>query len=122
MTQTHVLVVAHMKKGETEDKPSGKWGIKGSGGITDMADTVVEVWRNKPRERAIARAALPDATPLDEKFASQPDAMLLVHKQRATGKEPMVNLWFDPTTTQFLSGPDHTPRPMLEFSATAIAA
>jgi twinkle protein len=122
LTQTHVMVVAHMKKGETEDKPSGKWGIKGSGGITDMADTVIEVWRNKPRERAIARAALPDATPLDEKFASQPDAMLLVHKQRATGKEPMVNLWFDPTTTQFLSGPDHTPRPMLEFSATAIAA
>ena len=121
-TQTHVMVIAHMKKGETEDKPSGKWGVKGSGGITDMADTVVEVWRNKPRERAIARAGLPDAAPLDEKYASQSDAMLLVHKQRATGKEPMVGLWFDPITTQFLSGPDHTPRPMLEYSATAIAA
>jgi len=121
-THTHVMVVVHMKKGETEDKPSGKWGIKGSGGITDMPDTVVEVWRNKPRERAIGRAQLPNAAPLDEKYASQSDTMLLVHKQRATGKEPMVGLWFDPTTTQFLSGPDHTPRPMLEYSATAIAA
>lgn len=121
-TNTHVLIVAHMKKGETEDKPSGKWGVKGSGGITDMADTVVEVWRNKPRERAIERASHPDAPPLEEKWKEQADTVLFVHKQRATGLEPVISLWFDPISTQFLSGPSHTPRPMLEYSALSVAA
>jgi len=53
----HVMLVAHMRKTEGEDRPSGKMGVKGSGGITDMAATVVEVWRNKAREKAVARAA-----------------------------------------------------------------
>jgi twinkle protein len=130
-TQAHVAIVAHMRKTESEDKPAGKMSVKGSGGITDMADTLIEVWRNKPRERAIrmladANAKLREAgkppEELDEKYAKQADTLLLVHKQRATGKEPAINLWFHPTSTQFLSGPDHQPRPMVEYAATAVAA
>lgn len=120
-TQTHVAIVAHMRKGESEDKPAGKMGVKGSGGITDMADTLVEVWRNKPREKAI-RLAAESGEAVAEKYVNQADTMLLVHKQRATGKEPVIALWFDQTSTQFLSGPDHTPRPMVEYAATAAAA
>jgi twinkle protein len=115
------MLVAHMKKSETEDKPSGKMGIKGSGGITDMVSTVVEVWRNKPRERAILRSQQPDAGPLDEKYTPTgpcgAGTMLLVLKQNATGEEPSIRLWFDQDSTQFLAGPDHTARPMLEFYA-----
>ncbi len=113
----HVAIVAHMRKGETEDKSGGKFAIKGSGGITDMVDTVFEVWRNKPRERALAKAEA-DGTEPPEKYANQSDAMLYVHKQRATGKEPMVPLWFDKTTTQFLSSPSHRALPMLDWTAT----
>jgi len=117
----HVMLVAHMRKSESEDKPSGKMGVKGSGGITDMASTVIEVWRNKPREKAILRSEQPNAAPLDEQY--RPDGscgagtMLLVLKQNATGEEPSVRLWFDKDSTQFLAGPDHTPRPMVEFYA-----
>src|SRR5690606_3421268 len=50
-SQSHVAVVEHMRKGDSEDHPTGKFSVKGSGGITDMADTVSELWRNKPRER-----------------------------------------------------------------------
>jgi twinkle protein len=124
-TRAHVAIVAHMRKSEGEDKPAGKMGVKGSGGITDMADTVIEVWRNKPRERAIkaladANAKLSQACQplesLDEKYAKQADTLLLVSKQRATGLEPSIPLWFDKTSTQFLSGPTHHPRPMVEFT------
>jgi twinkle protein len=126
-TNTHVAIVAHMKKTETgEERPVGKMGVKGSGGITDMADTVIEVWRNKPRERAIkaldqkneelAKAGA-ELEKLDDKYQKQADTLLLVSKQRATGEEPVIPLWFDKTSTQFLSGPNQRPRPMVDFSA-----
>lgn len=120
MTGCHVALVAHMRKSEGEDKPSGKMGVKGSGGITDMAATVIEIWRNKARERAVARAQHDGAPPLAEKY--QPDGecgadtMLLVLKQNATGEEPSVRLWFDKASTQFLSHPDERPRPLVAFS------
>lgn len=115
----HVMLVAHMRKGESEDRPAGKMAVKGSGGITDMVATVVEVWRNKGREKAVSRAAEAHE-PLPEKY--QPDGkngagtLLLVHKQNATGKEPTVRLWFDGDSTQFLAKSDFRPRPMLPFS------
>lgn len=116
----HVMLVAHMRKSETEDKPSGKMGVKGSGGITDMASTVIEIWRNKPRERAVLRAEQTGAAPLDPKYqphgALGAGTVLLVLKQNATGEEPSVRLWFDKDSTQFLAGPDHHPRPMVDFS------
>jgi twinkle protein len=118
----HAIVVAHMRKAESEDHPSGKMGVKGSGGITDMVATVIEVWRNKAREKAVARAHEADE-PLPEKY--QPygpcgaDTLLLVHKQNATGKEPTIRLWFDPASTQFLAKHDHHARPLVAFSAVA---
>ena len=116
----HIMLVAHMKKSETEDKPSGKMGIKGSGGITDMVSTVVEVWRNKPREKAIFRSQQPDAGPLEEKYNPTgpcgAGTMLLVLKQNATGEEPSIRLWFDQDSTQFLAGPEHTATPMVDYS------
>jgi len=125
-TDCHVMIVAHMRKTESEDRPSGKMGVKGSGGITDMAQTVFEVWRNKARERALIRAAEPDAAPLPEKY--QPggiagsDALLLCLKQNATGKEPTMRLWFDKETMQFLAGPDHKPRSMLPLTGLGVQA
>jgi twinkle protein len=118
-TQTHVMIVAHMRKGESEDRPAGKMAVKGSGGITDMADTLIEVWRNKPREKAL-RIALETKTPVDEKFEKQADTLLLVTKQRATGKEPVINLWFDKASTQFLSAPHYQPRSMVDYSVVRV--
>nr|GAT44056.1 predicted protein [Mycena chlorophos] len=112
---THVAVVAHMRKGPGEDAPAGKMAVKGSGGITDMADTVVEVWRNKPRERAL-EAQQQYGTPIPERIGHA-DTYLNVLKQRATGEEPSIALWFDKGSTQFLAAPDHSPRAMLPFSA-----
>ena len=117
--ETHVAIVAHMSKGESEDKPAGKMRVKGSGGITDMADTVVEVWRNKPRERALL-VQKEHGTPIPPEIGKA-DTYLNVLKQRATGLEPSIALWFNAETTQFLSAPDFTPRPLLDIPTRAVA-
>ena len=119
--QTHVAIVAHMRKGETENHPSGKWSIKGSGGISDMADTVFEVWRNKPKESAAADAAKINA-PIPEKYADQADVLLLCHKQRFNGREPIIGLWYDAETTQYLGNPTHRARPLIRTMPTVGSA
>lgn len=120
-SQAHVMVVAHMRKGEDESRPAGKMSVKGSGGITDMADTVVEVWRNKPKEKAFAIAAH-TGEPVAEKYRDAADTLMIVHKQRATGQEPMVKLWFDQASTQFSGSSTYRPRPMVNFSTANGAA
>lgn len=121
-TDCHVLLVAHMRKGESEDHASGKFGVKGSGGITDMAATVVEVWRNKARERALIDAEQTHA-PIPEKYqADGPrgmDTMLYVHKQNATGIEPAIALWFAKDCGQFLARSHHRARCMLPLVGLA---
>ena len=103
----HVAVVMHMRKGEgSEEKPSGKFGLKGSGGVADMASTIIEVWRNKRKEKAVAKA-IQDNSVSD--MADAPDTFLFVHKQKETGIEPTIALWFHQGTLQFLASPHHQP-------------
>jgi len=123
-TDSHVMLVAHMRKGESEDHPSGKFGVKGSGGITDMVATVVEVWRNKGRERAKVDAEQ-TREPMPQKYQADGqlgmDTMLYVHKQNANGIEPKVALWFDAPTGQFLARSHHRPRSMMPLAGIATA-
>lgn len=51
--KVHVHLVVHMRKGETEEKPPGKFDVKGTGGITDMVSNVFIIWRNKRKERLL---------------------------------------------------------------------
>lgn len=128
----HVMLVAHMRKGESEDHPSGKMGVKGSGGITDMATTVIEIWRNKAREMAIATARTAERyganAQVDEKYLApqgkrSAGTMLIVHKQNATGLHPAFKLWYDPESGQFVSRASddginaQRGRPMLRLAA-----
>ncbi|HEX7325331.1 MAG TPA: AAA family ATPase [Rhodanobacteraceae bacterium] len=113
----HVMLVAHMRKGESEDEPGGKFAVKGSGGIVDMVSTLVEVWRNKPRERASAqRAADPNAA-VDPKYLdggrAGMDTLLFVRKQNETGEEPAFSLWFRKRGGVFVQAPHDQERSML---------
>lgn len=110
---THVAIVAHMRKGESEDKPAGKMAVKGSGGITDMADTVIEVWRNKPKENWL-RMHADDPSAIFPEHMSECDTRLAVLKQRANGNESAFALWFDKATTQFTEHSHAMPRPLLD--------
>ena len=85
----HIHLVAHPRKNEDENKASGKMDVKGSGTITDMADNVFSVWRNKPKEEN------PD------KHADQSDAILKCMKQRNGEWEGNVLLWFKSDSGQY---------------------
>lgn len=94
-SQTHVHLVTHARKQEGEEKPPGKMDVKGTGAITDMADNVVSVWRNKRKEELLQSGAATDAT------KSEPDCLVIVHKQRNHGWEGKFKLWYNPTSHQY---------------------
>jgi twinkle protein len=101
----HVHLVAHARKGDDESKAPGKMDIKGTGAISDLADNIMSVWRNKQKEEF--RAA----------DTEEEDGRLYCHKQRATGYEGCLRLWFDPSSRQFKQSAHWRPRPYVSFSA-----
>lgn len=118
----HAILCAHMRKGESEDKPAGKLDVKGTGAITDMADNVLLIWRNKRKEadRRTADQATQhgaDATPFDE--TEKPDAALTVTKARNGEHEPAYRLWFCPKSNQYLDSYGRSPRQYVRWSVGA---
>ena len=115
----HVWLVHHIRKGGSENDQPDKMDIKGSGAITDLASTVLTVWRNKPKEAAVLKAHSVNAEPAQE-VADQPDVRIRCSKQRnyaGTGNgEPSIALWWDGGTYHYLAKPDHTARPLLPRS------
>ena len=94
----HVFLVTHARKGSDEDHPTGKMDIKGSGSITDLADTVLTIWRNKPKEKA--KHENDGVLPEDKKH--DPDALLIVSKQRNGDWERSAKLWWHWKSNQFM--------------------
>jgi twinkle protein len=90
-----VHLVCHIRKPKDESQVPSMMDIKGSGAITDLADAVFVVWRNKNEDRR------PD----------EPESILSVDKQRGrpnfVGK---VKLWYEPQSRQFISNPGDGPQ------------
>lgn len=104
--KVHMHLVAHSKKPDSKhdpDKyPPKKFDISGSGNISNVADNVICVWRNKEKEVQIAsaydldRAGLgADADAIRAKYAAKEDARFIIQKNRETGEEVTRRLWFD---------------------------
>ena len=108
----HVFLVAHMKKGEDDNRPGGKFDVKGSGAITDLADNVLVWWRNRVKEDKVRKGA--EGLELDE-LDKQPDAVCRCEKQRNGDDEPRINLWWHPGSHQFLGSKDGRPREYLQW-------
>ena len=104
-----VILVAHMRKGQDENQDAGKMGIKGSGAITDMVDTVLSIWRNKPKEEKVRRFE-GAGEPVPDDVLSQPDAVMSCHKQRNGEDEPKMALWFVRESHQYM--PNSKARPI----------
>lgn len=101
----HVFLITHSKKIEDESRPTGKMDVKGTGAITDLADNVWSIWRNKLRETG--QQKMQTGEPLsekEEKALNMPSAILTVCKQRnGDGREGVVGLEFDGKAMQFYS-------------------
>lgn len=104
-----ILLLAHPRKGDDESKPLGKMDLKGTGALSDLADSIFTVWRNKFKETICEK--MDNGQPVEPQYADipdSPDAMMKWLKQRNhdEGKEPTIPLWFDTKNLQYHAGPD----------------
>lgn len=96
----HIFLVAHAKKKDSEKEYVGKMDVKGISEITDMANNVITVWRNKSKEEAINELEMGEQDPTGEQ-AQELDMTMFssrfsVVKQRGDkGEEPTIKLWYN---------------------------
>lgn len=96
-TGNHIHLIHHVRKGEDEKRPPGKFDAKGTGAITDQVDNVLGVWRNKAKERERDECARMGAALTNE----SPDFLLICDKQRNGSWEGNWALWGDAQTWHF---------------------
>lgn len=99
----HVHLVCHMRKGDTENTRPGKFDIRGAAEISDLADNVLVIHRNKAKEEAkLKRMNGAPLTKLEEAELSKPDSTLRVDKNRHMSHEGSYALWYHHGAMQFL--------------------
>lgn len=118
----HVIVVAHMRKGEDDKAAPGKLAVRGAGAITDLPDNLWAVWRNRTKEAKLKEIEYimrkPDLTSEERvkhteeknKLLDQADAGFYCEKYRSGEEEPRVRLWFCKKSHQFMDSRDARPR------------
>jgi twinkle protein len=108
-TGVHIHLIAHVKKGGSEYDRPGKFDIKGSGSITDLADNLFIVWRNK-RKEAIAIDKLKVKPDEKREALLDPDCYLSIEKQRNGDFEGVFGFWFDNQSMQYVESNGQHPR------------
>jgi twinkle protein len=103
-TGVHLHLVAHARKGESDDKPARLHDVKGASELCDMAENVLSVWKNKKKLDAQSNG--------NTKHDDEPDALLTIDSQRnGDGWTGSIRLWFHPASFQFLGEAHHPPMP-----------
>ena len=91
-SNVHIHLVAHSKKGSSDEKMGGLHDVKGASEIADMAENVIFVWRNKQKELGSGKA-------------EEPDCVVKVESQRnGDGWIGVVNLYFRKNNFTFYEG------------------
>lgn len=100
----HVHLVAHMRKGNDERGGTpGKFDIRGAAEMSDLADNVLVVYRNKAKELAEdKRRSLEFLTDSERATLDEPCTLLTVEKNREYGYEARFGLWYHHGSMQFL--------------------
>ena len=98
----HVHLVAHARKSKDESDKPGKMDVSGSAGITNIADNVYTVWRNKPKEAKVNQYRR-QHTMIPYEVEKQPDCIVECVKSREQGGdvEKQYYLWYDHKTCQY---------------------
>lgn len=86
----HIHLVHHIRKTKSEEEIPDKFDVMGSSALTNLVDNVLIVHRNKYKERQ------------QEPDEKDPDARLIIAKQRHGEWEGRINLWFDKISQQYL--------------------
>ena len=118
VTGTTVFMVTHSRKGESEETPTGKMAVKGSGSITDLADTVLTIWRNKKKEREIGEVEVDEEIPIE--LLATPDSRLICSKQRNGEWEGQIGTYWGGKSMQFIGRYSEQPRKYVQYSSPAV--
>lgn len=89
----HIHLVAHLKKGDSDERMPNRYDISGAADISNLVDNVLIVWRNKRKERDIESGKVVEE--------GVPDAILICDKQRNGDWEGRVKLWYEKHTMRF---------------------
>lgn len=108
-TGAHIHLIAHVKKAGSEYDRPGKFDIKGSGSITDLADNLFIVWRNK-RKEAVGSEKLKLKRDEADLVMGEPDCYLSLEKQRNGDYEGVFGFWFDGPSMQYVENRGQLPR------------
>lgn len=108
----HVHLILHSRKLVDEMALPGKFDVKGSGTLTDLADNVVTVWRNKRKEEAMQKP-MHMRSDKDDAAMKGPDALLVVDKQRHWEWEGKIALWYIPGAQQYVGEEMASAAPMI---------
>lgn len=106
------FLIHHQRKGHDESY-SGKMGVKGSGSLTDLVDTILIWFRNKEKEKKRHDAEMVKGE-FDESL--EPDAFLYCEGQRNGDDEPTYGFWFDRESTQFVEYHGQRPKRYVNYS------
>lgn len=91
----HVIIVAHPRKPKDDNDVPDKAGVAGTGDITNMADNVLILWRNRRKEERIEQLNREGAEEAEiRKAYAASDALLMCKKQRNFTWEGAIPLWF----------------------------
>ena len=104
-TRQAVHLLAHVRKQQDESRPPSKFDVRGSASITDLADNVYTVWRNKPKELERDHGGFSKA--------DEADCLLIIDKCRHGNWEGRIGLWFDRPSQSFLGEANERPKPMV---------
>jgi twinkle protein len=87
--QVHVHLVGHPRKSDSDKEAPGNMDVHGGQSVVGQPDNIIAVWRNRDKE-----AKREDNKLTDHLEKTSPDTIAFVRKQRATGDEYKVWLWF----------------------------
>lgn len=118
--ETHLWLLAHSAIKKGEDKVPAMSDVLGSAGILAPFNNILTVWRNVDKEAKLHEAKEKDDAAKKEELAKVHDGLLLVCKQRRTGKRPRIKLWFEPASKTFRTKQADTLPPVAD-TAPALA-
>lgn len=100
--EIHIHLIHHIRKGDSEMRRPDKSDVKGAGEIVDLVDNLLMLWRNKPKEEKVRCGEVLD---------DEPDANLIVGKQRHGEWEGRISLWFHQGSMQYTPSSRNEPLP-----------
>ena len=113
-----IFLVTHVRKGESEYSAPNKYDVKGSGSITDLADTFISIFKNKRKIEMLEQAEMLGEEP-PEKYVKQWDSYFEVLKNRNGMYEGKVGFEFDTACMQYKERKGSKPKFYINYSKEA---